>query len=96
MRIAVGAVYQTVTRCVCEDRVPALGVELRLVDDAGDAVRQRGDDAVGRAGHPARVGGAPEDVVGVQVERERAGRVVGDHRLVHVHARPWACPSCRW
>ena len=34
MRIAVGAVYQTVTRSSCEDAVPALGVEFRLVDDA--------------------------------------------------------------
>ena len=34
MRIAVGAVYQTVTRSSLEDAVPALGVEVRLVDDA--------------------------------------------------------------
>ena len=34
-----------------------------------DAVGQRGDDAVGGAGDPAGVGGAPEDVVRVQVER---------------------------
>ena len=96
MRSAVGAVYQTVTRCSCEDAVPALGVELGLVDDARHAVGERGDDPVGRAGHPARVGGAPEDVVGVQVERGAAGGVVGDDRLVDVHARPSACRSCRW
>ena len=60
-----------VTRCSLEDPVPALGVEVALVDDAGHAVGERGDDPVRRAGDPAGVGGAPEDVVGVQVERER-------------------------
>ena len=50
-----------------------------------DAVRERRDDAVGRAGHPAGVGGAPEDVVGVEVERELARDVVRDDRAVHVH-----------
>ena len=34
MRIAVGAVYQTLTRSSCEQPVPALGVEVGLVDDA--------------------------------------------------------------
>ena len=33
---------------------------------------------------------------GVQVERERAGRVVGHHRLVHVHRALRACRWCRW
>ena len=68
MRNAVGAVYQTLTRCVLEDAVPPLGVELGLVDDAGHAVGERSDDPVGRAGHPAGVGGAPVHVV------EGAGR----------------------
>ena len=81
-----------VTRSSLEDPVPALGVELGLVDDAGHAVRERGDDAVGRAGDPAGVGGAPEDVVGVQVERDAAGGVVGDDRLVDVDARPSGVP----
>ena len=85
MRIAVGAVYQTLTRSLLQDAVPALGVELGLVDDAGHAVQQRRDDAVGGAGDPARVGGAPEDVVGMQVERVAAGGEVRHHRLVHVH-----------
>ena len=31
------------------------------------------------------IGGAPEDVVGVQVERERAGDMVRDDGLVHMH-----------
>ena len=74
-----------VTRSVCRIAVPALGVEVRLVDDARHAVGERRDDAVRRAGDPARVGRAPEHVVRVQVERERAGGVVGDDRLVHVH-----------
>ena len=65
-------VYQTVTLLAGQDAVPALGVELGLVDDERHAERQRRDDAVGRAGHPAGVGRAPEDVVGMQVERERA------------------------
>ena len=85
-----------VTRSLCEDPVPALGVELGLVDDQRDAVRQRRDDAVGRAGDPAGVRGAPVDVVGVQVERVPAGGVVGDHRLVHVDRALRACRSCRW
>ena len=78
MRRAVGAVYQTVTRWSCSVPVPALGVEVGLVDDGGHAVGERGDDPVGGPGHPARVGRAPEDVVGVQVERRptrwRGGR----------------------
>ena len=41
-------------------------------------MRERRDDAVGGAGHPARVGGAPEDVVRVEVEGVLAGGVVGD------------------
>ncbi len=85
IRIAVGAVYQTETRLRLEDPVPALGVELGLVDDHRHAVRERRDDPVGGARHPAGVGGAPEDVVGVEVERQLAGDVVGDDRGVDVH-----------
>jgi hypothetical protein len=51
-------------------------------------VHERRDDAVGGAGDPARIGGAPEDVVGVQVERRRGGRVVRHYRAMHVH-RPF-------
>ena len=40
MRIAVGAVYQTVTRSSLEQLVPALGEELGLVDDARHAERR--------------------------------------------------------
>src|SRR5690606_37778519 len=39
---------------------------------------------VGGAGDPAGIGGSPEDVVLVEVEREPAGGVVRDDRLVHV------------
>ena len=67
-----------------EDLIPALGVELGFVDDRGHAVGERGDDAVRRTGHPARVGGAPERVALVQVEHEAAGGVVGHHRRVDV------------
>ena len=80
---------------VLEDAVPALGVEVGLVDDARHAVGERGDDPVGRAGHPAGIGGAPEDVVGVEVERGAAGGVVGDDRVVDVDGALRACPSCR-
>ena len=96
MRIAVGAVYQTVTRSCLQDAVPALGVEVAFVDDAGDAVGQRRDDAIGRAGYPARIGRAPEDVVGMQVERQLAGDVMGNHGLVDVHGALRACRSCHW
>ena len=85
MRMAVGAVYQTVTFCCCEDAVPALGVELGLVDDHGGAVGQRRDDAVGRAGDPAGIGGAPEDIVRMEIEDEAAGDVMRDHGVVDVH-----------
>ena len=71
IRTAVGAVYQTVTRSRRGSRTSA-SVELGLVHDDRDAVRERRDDPVRGARHPAGVGGAPEDVVGVQVERQRA------------------------
>ena len=48
-----------------EDAVPALGVELRFVDDHGHAVTEWGADAIGGAGDPARIGRAPVDVVRV-------------------------------
>ena len=63
----------------------SVGVEVALVDDARDAVRERRDDAVGGAGDPAGVGRAPEDVVRVEVERELAGDVVRDDGPVDVH-----------
>src|SRR5574338_67490 len=48
------------------------------------AVYQRRDDAVGGAGDPSGVRRAPEDVVGVQVERVLARRVMREHRAMHV------------
>ena len=84
MRIAVGAVYQTRHLLASQDRVPALGVEVRFVDDARQAVRERRDDAVRRAGDPAGIGRAPEDVVRMEVEREARRRVMRDDGLVHV------------
>ena len=71
-------------RLVLQQPVPALGVEVRLVDQALDAVQQRRDDAVGRARHPAGIGGAPEHVVGMQVERVATGREVREHGAVDV------------
>ena len=68
-----------------QDAVPAFRIELLAIDDRSDTMHQRGDDAVGRAGHPAGVGGAPVDVVGVQIERVAAGGPVRDDRTVYVH-----------
>jgi hypothetical protein len=68
-----------------EDAVPAAGVELALVDDERDAVRERRDDPVGGARNPAGVGRAPEDVLRMQIERHGAGRVMGHDGLVHMH-----------
>ena len=95
MRIAVGAVYQTRDAFSAAGCVPALGVEVRLVDDAREAVRERRDDAVRGAGHPARIGRAPEDVVRMEVEREARGRVMSDDGLDGRGWRPWVCRSCR-
>ena len=67
--MAVGAVYQTVTFLILQDAIPAFGVELGLVDDHCHAVGQRRDDPVRGSGHPARIGGAPEDIVRMEVER---------------------------
>ena len=52
---------------VLQDPVPPLCVELRLVDDRGDAVQQGCDNSVGRPGDPAGIRGAPIDVVTVEV-----------------------------
>ncbi len=65
--------------------IPALGVEVRFVDDAGDAVRQRRDNPVGSPGDPTRIGGAPENIAGMKIEGVLAGDVMRDHRLVHMH-----------
>ncbi|MCY1397908.1 hypothetical protein D9M71_129280 [compost metagenome] len=67
-----------------EDAVPAHRVEVGAVDHAGDAEQQRGEDAVGGAGDPAGIGGAPEHVVRVQVEGVPGGDQVGQRRAVHV------------
>ena len=75
-----------------ENRVPAFGVEVGFVDDAGEPVGQGRDDPVGGAGHPPGIGRAPEHVVGVEVEDDRAGVVVGDHGAVYVN-RPLGPPG---
>ena len=49
-----------------------------------DAIGERGDDAVGGAGHPARVRGAPEDVIRMEIERELSGHVMGDDCAMHM------------
>ena len=58
--------------------------------NAGEPIRQRRDDAVGRAGYPARVGGTPEDIRRVEIERKFACDVVGHHGAMHVE-RPLGC-----
>src|SRR3990172_1686213 len=52
------------------------GGEPALVDEAGGAVAPGPEHAVGGAGHPARVGGAPVDVLIVEVEDVPGGGVV--------------------
>ena len=69
---------------VLQDLVPLAGAEPALVDDLRDAVRPRGRHAVGRAGDPAGVGGAPVDVVRVEVQAPLAGEVVLDDGVVAV------------
>ncbi len=68
-----------------KDVVPACHIKFRLVHDHRHAVRQRRDDPVGRARDPARIGGAPIDITGPQIERDPAGRVMGDNGLMHMH-----------
>ena len=65
--------------------IPAFNVEFRLVDDHRHPVRQGCHDAVGRAGHPAGVGGAPVNVCGTQIEGNAPGRMMGDHGLMDMH-----------
>ncbi len=67
-----------------EDFVPPLGVEVRLVDDARDAVREGSDDPVGSSRDPAGIGRAPEDVLRVEVQGEGARHVMNDDGLVNV------------
>ena len=69
MRIAVGAVYQTVTRCVLEDAYQRSASNsassTMLVTPFVSGAMMPYDVPVTQPG----IGGAPEDVVGVQVER---------------------------
>ena len=81
---------------VLQNAIPALGVEVGFIDDVGHAVQQRRDDAVRRAGYPARIGRAPEDVV----RDENRARTCRSHnasarRRGH-GSRPSACRWCRW
>ncbi len=69
---------------IADDPLQALRVELLLIDDAGNAVRKWGDDAIGSPGHPPRVGRAPEYVVRVKVESQLPCDVMDHDRLVHV------------
>ena len=85
MRIAVGAVYQTVTRSLRENAIPGRRVELRFGDDAGHAMRERRDDSITGARHPSGVRRAPEDVVRMQIQRIQPRRIMRDDRLVDVN-----------
>ena len=67
---------------ILENLVPLAGAEPALVDDLGDAVGPGGRHAVRGAGDPSGVGGAPVDVVGVEVEAPLAGEVVLDDSVV--------------
>jgi len=75
-----------------QDRKPALGIEVGLVDDAGEAVGERRDDAVRSSGHPARISRTPEHVVRMKVEGEAGSRMMRDDGLVDVQgALGFAC-----
>ena len=62
----------------------ALGLEVGFIHDARQSVGERGDDAIGRAGHPSGVCRAPEHVIGMEVEGEAPAGVVRHHGLVDV------------
>jgi hypothetical protein len=63
---------------------PAQWVEVGLIDDAGGADDQRRDDAVRGAGHPTRIGRAPEHVIRMQVEGDPRRGVVRQDGAVDV------------
>ena len=67
-----------------DEVVPDGGAEAAFVDEVGDAVGPGRDDAVGGAGDPAGVGGAPVEVVLVEVEGPLARGVLLEHRVVPV------------
>ncbi len=85
MRIAVGAVYQTVTRCFSIVSVPAIAREAGVHHHLRHAERPRADDAVARAGHPPRVGRAPVDVVVLEIQHDLGRQVLGEDAAVDVH-----------
>ena len=67
-----------------EQAVPPLGIEFLDIDQRSHAQQQRSDDAVRGSGHPAGIGGAPEAILGMEVERVARGCVMRDHRAMHV------------
>jgi hypothetical protein len=48
--------------------IPALRIEVGFVHEIRHAVQQRREDAVRCPGHPAGIGGAPENVLVVKIE----------------------------
>ena len=84
MRMAVGAVYQTLTCCSCRMRYQRSASKSASSTMLVTPCSKRRDDAIRRAGHPAGIGRAPEDIVGVQIENIFAGHVVHQHRIVDV------------
>ena len=88
MRIAVGAVPDR-DQLVLKGAVPALGVELGLVDDHCDAIGQGGNDAVRRCRSPSGISSAPEHVVRMQVEGVSPRHVMGENGFVDVHCALW-------
>ena len=69
--------------------VPTLGIEFIALHHTGDAQQQRGKDPIGRAGHPPRIGTAPKDIIGVQVQGVFSGDVVGQHRAMDMQYAFW-------
>ena len=62
--------------------IPVLGAETGVQDGLRDAVRPGTNDAIGRAGDPARIGIAPVDIVGLQVQHPFGGEILRDERIM--------------
>src|SRR5262249_42580918 len=72
-----------------KDVVPGLGIELGFNDEVRHTMRQRRVDPVAGTGDPARVGSAPEDIIIMQIEGEKAGDMMRDDRLWQMDRALW-------
>ena len=67
-----------------KDAIPSLCIKIRLIDDASDAVRERGDNSIGSPGHPPRIGRTPKHIIIMKIERELAGHMMSNDCTVNV------------